>query len=139
MTTAEDNYARAMLDVYDGQHATVIASMKADVDRLRDEWATSYAEQRQRHEDRLQTIKASIHGAPASPPELAAGGREDGASVLTDTSVGHNGPQQQPPDLRAAELAEVERIRSLSWDDYADERRSRGIGSPTSARGLFAG
>lgn len=137
MTTAEDNYARAMLDVYDAQHAAVIESMRADVDRLRDEWATSYAEQRAAHEDRLAELRASIHGKPA-PPELAAGSHEDSAaSVLLDTSVGHDS-RQQPIDPRAAELAEAAHIRSLSWADYEAERQARGIGSPASARGLFS-
>jgi hypothetical protein len=136
--TAERIYVQSMVELADARREAVAASMQADIDRLRDQWATSYAEQRQRHEDRLTAIRATIHGE-APPPNLAGAGTGVGASASTSTPSGHTTQPQQPIDPWAAELAESARIRSLSWEDYATERQSRGIGSPTSARGLFAG
>lgn len=134
---AERAYVQGMLELADARREAVVESMRADVDRLRDSWATSYAEQRQAHEDRLAEIRRSIH---APHPELPAGGDRASVPVTPGTAPsGHHRQQEPTPDPRAAELAEVERIKSLSWDDYAAERQSRGIGSPTSARGLFAG
>ncbi len=125
-----------------------VQAMETDLDRLRDEWATTYAEMREASEQRiaatrselqqqLRAIAAGEAPGPAPANEPPAGGRTD-ASASTAYPVGHSDPRQDP-DPPATELAEAARIKSLSWDDYAAERQSRGIGSPTSARGLFAG
>jgi hypothetical protein len=142
---AERAYVQSMVDLADARRDAVLAGMQTDINRLRDSWSSGYAEQRQAAEARIEAIRegtrAWVQGLYAdgedTPTDVAAGGREDGASVLTHTSVGHNGLRQRPtPDPREAELAEAARIRSLSWAEYAAERNQHGITS-ISAHGLF--
>lgn len=145
---AERAYVAAMLDVADDRLDETIAAMQTDIDRLRDEWAAGYAEQRQAHEDRLAAMRdetrqylQSIAAGDDDGNErtdVTAGGRGD-ASALAGIPVGHNGPQQWPtPDPREADRAERERLAAMSMTEYRAERERRGIGNSASTRGLFS-
>jgi hypothetical protein len=143
---AERLYIAAALDHADARRDAVIASMSADVDRLRDSWSAGYAEQRRASEERLaairdetqQYLRALSTGEPTGPaptPDLAAGDHREGASASATASSGTgHGPRQQPTPPTPQEMASA--IKDMDLGSYAQLRAELGISSAAS-RGLF--
>lgn len=96
------------------------ANANAQILALKEEWSTSAATE---PSPDLQRAPQGASIAPGHHP-VSPGVAEPAGQ-----------PTQPTPDPWATELAEAERIRSLSWEQYADERQARGIGSPA---GLFS-
>lgn len=127
----ERAYVQSMLDVAEDRFDETIRAMQTDLDRLRDEWAAGYAEQRQAHESRMAAMRdetrawiTGLHadGGDKERTDVTAGGRGD-ASALAGIPVGHNGPQQWPaPDPREADAIEAARLRTMDMATYAQER-----------------
>lgn len=123
-------------------------SMETDLDRLRDSWATTYAEMREASEQRiaatrnqtqqyLQSISTGEADQPAPdhkparqvPPGASRSGGEP------PVAPGPPGPAGQPAP-HAAEVT-AQDIAGWSMAEYQAERERLGIGSNTSARGMF--
>ena len=139
---AERAYVASVLDHRDAQLERARAEMDRRVSELRDEWSAGVAHQvaaaeaaaRQRQEARIEWLR-SLAGDDDAANEPPAGSRTD-ASASTANPAGHSDSRQEP-DPRAAELAEVSRLKALSMSDYAEERERLGIGSSARARGIF--
>ena len=127
----ERAYVQSMIEATDIRHAAVIESLRTDVDRLRDSWAVTYAEQRRASEERIAAIQADtrewIKGLYAEDGD--DGAHTDVRQIPQDASslgapvppgAGSAGP---PTDPHAAELAKAERIRTMPMDLWAEERQ----------------
>ena len=97
---AERAYVQSMIELADARHAATIESLRTDVDRLRDNWAQSYSEQRRASEERTAAARAETqrylqsiaNGDTAPPQDVAAGGSEMHLPLrrALDTAAGSN-------------------------------------------------
>jgi hypothetical protein len=126
---AERAYVSAMLDILDDRHDAVIESMRTDLNRLRDTWASGYQEQRAAHETRLAEIREASRSTDVAQGQVV--GVSAVGSALPAMAPMAPGPEQPNADPRAAELAEAERIRLMPMDEFQRERerliRPRGL------------
>ena len=80
---AEDRYIRSMLDLYGARMDDTLHLMATDVDRLRDSWGQSYAQEREASAARVAAIKqdtktwlaARAAADGQAPKNVAADGR----------------------------------------------------------------
>ena len=120
----------ARLDIADARHDETIRAMETDINRLRDSWAAGYAAQLQAHETRLAQIRSEtsrfiegLYSNDEGPHEPAQGQQRDASSAGSSPASGGAADPGQPDPTYAAELAEAERIRNLSMQDFAVERQ----------------
>ncbi len=118
---AERAYVQSMIELADARHAATIESLRTDVDRLRDNWAQSYSEQRRASEERTAAARAETqrylqsiaNGDTAPPQDVAAGGFGDASAA--SPSTGHS--RRQQPD----HAAEAERLKRMSMQEWAED------------------
>ena len=123
---------QGLADLADDRLNETIRSMETDLDRLRDSWATTYAEQRRAAEQRIAEIRAetqqylraistgeATEPAPADVRQIPQDAPSPGEPV--PPGAGSAGP---PTDPYAAELAEAERIRTMPMQDWAEVRKT---------------
>jgi len=117
------------------------AEMASALDLYRDDWSTSTNEMMRAHAEQMQRLRDDqaawlanfTNGEAGEPAPTQDVGQGHGASATGPAPAPGPGPGQ--PNPHAAELAEAERIRNLSLQDFAVERE-RLIRSRTS-RGMF--
>ena len=119
------------------------AEMAADLDLYRDDWSSRHAEQLQAHNERMRQMEADqaawfknwYDGDDESAPTDVGRGQVD-ASAAGSSPATPPGPGPGQP-IHAAELAEAERIRSMSMAEYAARRAELGVRNPTDMNRLF--
>ena len=144
---AERAYVAAVLDARAAQLADTTASMRAEVDRLRESWAGGYDQQLASHQDRMQAMRDETRAwlramydddeaeEPSPSPDVAAQGQVVDVSAGSSASPARPGPGQRP-DPHVAELA-AEDIKAMSMQEYAARRANLGVASATSMDRLF--
>lgn len=143
---AERAYVQSMLDVAEDRFDETIAAMQTNIDRLRDEWAGSYAEQRQAHEGRLAAMQAEtkawikgLHaddeGAPKDVQQAPPQGASPGRGPVTPAGVVPGGLPNLDP--REIELERALAIKAMTMGEYAERRAELGVRSATSMSHLF--
>jgi hypothetical protein len=147
---AERAYVAAMVANADAQLADVTASVRADLDRLRETWAGGYDQQLAEAEQRMQAARdetrAFLRGMydnddeaddPAPSPDVAAQGQTVDASAGSSSPArpARPGPGQQP-NPPATELA-AEDIKNMPMSEYMQRRASLGVVAPESMQRLF--
>lgn len=141
----ERAYVQAVLANADAQLADTTASMRAEVDRLRESWASGYDQQLAGHEARLQAARDETRAwlramydddeaapEPASNQDVPQGqGRQGVSGAEPATAPSAPGPGELNPHELAAEISQ------LSMAEYGARRRDLGVQSPESMNRLF--
>jgi hypothetical protein len=129
-----------MLDVIGDRLDAGRASAAAEVDQYLANLREGVARQVTESEARMQKIRDdraawlnSLYDDEPVPTDVAQGQVDASAAGSSPASPPGSGPGQ--PNRHADELAEAERIRSMSMQDYARERQR--LRASTSNRGMF--
>lgn len=142
----ERAYVAAVLDQLAAGRDQALEETRAEVDRLRESWASGYEQQLAGHEDRMQAMRDETRAflrsyidddeatEPASTQDVPQGrGRQDVSGAEPATASSGPGPGELNP--RAAELA-AEDIKAMSWAEYSALRTTTGIANG-GGRGIF--
>lgn len=114
---------QSLIGIADDRFNETIAAMQTDLDRLRDDWASGYAESRQAHEDRMAAMRIEDRQyLQALSADDGTPSPERPGAVGASVPVGHR-LQDHHPDPREAELARARAIKAMSMAEYAQERQ----------------
>ena len=139
----ERAYLAAVLDGQADRLDRARAAMQADLDRLRDDWSSSFAAEKERVAERMQKAQADHRAWLESLYSDADDGAQDVAEGQGDAPAGRNAPAtpgpvpQQPHHPHAAELERVRAIRDMPMAEYARLRADMGVRSATDISNLF--